>query len=122
MTLLKDIKNPEWSLSIYEPTKVVEGLSDIAQCIYIIVMTEKGSDPLRPEFGCGLLQYIDAPVNSAIPNMIREITEAINLWEPRVEIVSISSQIEEAHIKFSLTWRTLDGLQQTTVIEYANSN
>jgi uncharacterized protein len=121
MTLLNEIKSPEWSLSLYRPAEVAEGLSDIAQCIYIIVMTEKGSDPLRPTFGCGLLTYIDRPVNEAIPNMIREMGAAINLWEPRAQIVSITSEILEAAIRFNLTWKTAAGISDTIIIDYGTA-
>jgi hypothetical protein len=36
----------------------VEGIEDIRQSIRIILETPQGSDPLRPEFGSNIYQYI----------------------------------------------------------------
>src|SRR6202521_3686111 len=93
---LVDISSADWSLELDatgEPGSgignVVEGLSDVNQCIQIILTTPKGSDPLRPTFGADVFRYIDAPISAAIPAIVREVTEAITRWEPRVTVISI---------------------------------
>ena len=96
---LKDIKSVDWQPKLNEIGSVVEATDDIDQCIRIILMTRKGSDPHRPEFGSDIWQYIDVPVNVAIPNIIREATDAINIWERRVEIKSITAEIKEENLK-----------------------
>jgi len=98
MTNLQDIKSVDWQPKLNEIGSVVEDLDDIDQCIRIILMTRKGSDPHRPEFGSDLWQYIDAPVNIAIPNIIREAMDAINIWETRVQINAITAEIDESNI------------------------
>ncbi len=72
MTNLNEIKSVNWQPKLNEIGSVVEDLDDIDQCIRIILMTRKGSDPHRPEFGSDIWQYIDAPVNITIPNIIRK--------------------------------------------------
>jgi Bacteriophage baseplate protein W len=91
---------------------VVQGLSDVNQCIRIILTTPKGSDPLRPTFGADVWRYIDAPINAAIPAIVREVTEAVTRWEPRVTVISIiatpvlggDTQGGE-HLNIAVTWR-----------------
>ena len=86
---LADITSADWSLELDSTAgagpgsgigKVVQGISDITQCIQIILTTPKGSDPLRPTFGIDLWQYLDAPINQATPAIVREVTEAIMHW------------------------------------------
>lgn len=93
MANINDITTVNWQMSLSAPGLVVEGVEDVKQCIDVVLRTRKGSDPLRPEFGCGIFDYIDAPINKAIPNMKKEILEAIALFETRIEIVSITHEI-----------------------------
>ena len=102
MANLQDIKSVDWQPKLNEIGSVVEGAGDIDQCIRIILMTRKGSDPHRPEFGSDIWQYIDAPVNIAIPNIIREAMDAINIWETRVQINSITAEIDNENIKLNI--------------------
>lgn len=99
-TTLADIADADWSLQLDFTTQsgafgsgygnVARGLADVDQCIRIICTTPKGADPLRPTFGADIWKYIDFPINSAIPSIVREITDAITLWEPRVKLLSIT--------------------------------
>ncbi|KKP40316.1 MAG: GPW/gp25 family protein [Candidatus Peregrinibacteria bacterium GW2011_GWC2_33_13] len=102
MANLQDIKSVDWQPKLNEIGSIVEDIDDIDQCIKIILMTRKGSDPHRPEFGSDIWQYIDAPVNVAISNIIREVMDAINIWETRVEIKGITAQIEESNINLQI--------------------
>ncbi|MGH7814677.1 MAG: GPW/gp25 family protein [Candidatus Binataceae bacterium] len=98
---LADITSADWSLKLDSVIgvnatgdgigSVVQGIDDVNQCIAIILSTPKGSDPLRPTFGADLWQYIDAPIDSASPAIVREIHSAISLWEPRVKLISVSA-------------------------------
>lgn len=114
MATQQDISSAYWQLSLKQG-EVVQGLSDIQQCIYIILVTQKGTDPTRPNFGCGVYEYIDKPVNIAVPNMKREIAQAIRLYEPRVKIIRILHTVEEAHITFSIEWEFADQTVTTQV-------
>src|SRR5579863_5870565 len=118
-TTFADIISADWSLELDTPDEpgsglgnVVQGLDDVNQCIQIILTTPRGSDPLRPTFGADVWRYIDAPINAAIPAVVREVTEAILRWEPRVTLVSINVTFvlggdaqAGAHLNILVTWR-----------------
>lgn len=116
---LNDITSADWSLTLDTPGQpgsgigqVVQGTADVNQCIQIILTTPKQSDPLRPTFGAELWQYIDNPIDAAIPAIVREVTQAITLWEPRVTLISVmatpvldGSVQSGAHFNVAITWR-----------------
>lgn len=81
---MNDTRN--WQVSINNPLARAEGAEDIAQCVYLILTTIPGSDPLRPDFGCNLYRYIDKPMTGAQPMAVYEITAAITRWENRIEV------------------------------------
>ena len=55
-----------WQVSMDDPAAIVEGVDDIVQSINIILTTIPGSDPLRPEFGSNVYQYLDKPLPSVL--------------------------------------------------------
>lgn len=63
-----------WQVSMEDPAKIVEGVDDIVQSINIILTTISGSDPLRPEFGSNVYQYLDKPLPSVMGKIIYEAT------------------------------------------------
>lgn len=103
-TTLDQIRADNWAISLDEPREVVQGVDEISQCILIILSTQKGSDPFRPEFGCDILPYLDLPIQQAKANLIRAILEAIQIWEQRVAITNITTTIEDSHITFNIEW------------------
>ncbi|MDD3012625.1 MAG: GPW/gp25 family protein [Candidatus Gastranaerophilales bacterium] len=108
MTLINEIKSVDWQPKLNEIGSIVEGIEDIDQCIRIILMTPKGSDPHRPDFGSDIFLYLDYPINEAIPNIIREAIDAVNLWEQRIEITNIQSRIDDSQITLSIEWNIKD--------------
>ena len=98
---------------------VVQQMADVHQCIRIILTTPKGSDPLRPEFGCGTGNYLDLPLDAARPHIVREVREAL-AWEPRVTVsgVTVSQGKEQSggHAVVRVAW-SLPGLGDGGVTE-----
>jgi phage baseplate assembly protein W len=88
---MKDIRN--WQVSINNPAEIVEGAEDIAQCLYVIITTVKGSDPLRADFGSDVYQYIDKPLDEIRPSLIYSLTDAIQQWEPRIKVKKITPSV-----------------------------
>lgn len=108
-TLLTDIKSRDWQISTAGVGLVAEGLEDIRQCLDICLRTTKGSDPLRPQFGSDIYQYADKPLSVAIPNIVRSIIEAVQIWETRVVINKVRWQVRETSITdFFITYRLVD--------------
>lgn len=104
MTTLNEIIYVDWQLKLNEIGSVSEGIEDINQCIAIILSTQKGSVPHRPTFGSDILKYVDYPINSAKANIIRETVDAITLWETRVNVDSVSVEIDEIQLKIKVQW------------------
>jgi phage baseplate assembly protein W len=106
--------------------QVVTELDDVDQCIGIICTTFQGDDPLRPTFAWDGLGVIDLPADIAIPLIVAGLAAAIELWEPRVQTLSISAApvnaTEElgAHWQITVVWQLVLGggalsAPQTTV-------
>ncbi|GKT21646.1 GPW/gp25 family protein [Acidovorax sp. SUPP3334] len=119
MDAIDTITASDWQLAIGLPGKAVTGLADIAQCIRVILTTPKGSDPLRPEFGSDIAQYVDWPRDQALPHLVRACWEAITLWEPRVELDAVKPRMGDAphQVVVAIVWRLAGAadLQSTEV-------
>jgi len=119
---LADIRSADWSLALGAIGEVVQGIADVEQCLGIIVTTPRGSDPLRPTFGADIWRYIDFPLDRALPAIVSELTSAIALWEPRVNLLSVTAQPVNdastqsgAHLDVTLNWQLKLGLAPTPV-------
>lgn len=108
MTLLNEIQYADWQFKLNEIGSVAEGVDDINQCIGIILTTPKGTVPHRPTFGSYIYKYIDYPVNSAKPNIIRETIDALSEWEKRVIVKSVSYEADEENVKVNVEWQLKD--------------
>lgn len=98
--------SPYWQLSIDSPGAVVEGINDIRQCLFVILTTEKGSDPLRPDFGADIYKAVDLPAARIAPILKASILEQVELYEPRVEVLSVSIAYKtESHVAVRLSWK-----------------
>jgi phage baseplate assembly protein W len=94
-----------------------EALDDLRQAIAIILLTRKGSDPLRPAFGSDIWRYIDHPIDRARPHLVREVVEAIRRWEPRVKVERVTVTLDEAHaIRIGIHFTTPDGVQASAEV------
>lgn len=89
MKTIDEILSVDWAVKLGAIGEIVEDFDDINQCISIILKTRKGSVPLNPLLGSDIWIYLDQPANIAIPGIILEATEAINLWERRVKVEKI---------------------------------
>lgn len=115
MTNLTDIRSKDWTFSAEVQGEVVEQLKDIQQCIYLILTTVHGTDPLRPDFGCDIFKWIDRPVNQAIPNMIKEVQVSIAKWEPRAVVKGINAKIDGHVVTLTITFETVASRQIETI-------
>jgi phage baseplate assembly protein W len=90
----------------------------LEQCLEIIISTAKGSDPLRPLFGCDAWKYLDKPASIAVPAIIAEMLSAIAIWEKRVKVTAIALQSfnSEGGLKFVITYVRQGASQQSNAI------
>jgi uncharacterized protein len=111
---LSEIKATNWSLSLAAYGDVVQGLAEISQAIHVIVTTQRGSDPLRPDFGSDIYLYIDRPVTEAIPRMVKSAVDAIRIWEPRVTVTRVTYNLDvDGLVEFTIEWQE-NTTQQTS--------
>ena len=63
---------------------------DVLEAIGVILGTAPGERPMRPEFGCGVHNYIFESVDAyALGRIEYEIRVALDRWEPRIEVLSV---------------------------------
>jgi phage baseplate assembly protein W len=118
---INEIKSADWSFKVSTFGEVVEGYEDINQSINIILKTPKGADVFRPLFGAEITKYIDQPINQAGPQMVREILEALAIWETRIEVTSVNYTVENESINFEIRWILVEN-RQTGVANIAIQN
>ena len=108
-----------WQIAGSNQDDPVCGVDDINLCIENILITRKGTDILRPQFGCNHFDYIDQPSDVAIPNMVREIYSALVEWEKRIVIEKVQIFGEAPHFEltvfYHLTNETHREIYKTTV-------
>jgi phage baseplate assembly protein W len=76
---------------------LVSGSDDINEAITLILSTAPGERPMRPNFGCGIHDYIFESVDSYVVGRLeREIRIAIDRWEPRIELRQITIDTSNA--------------------------
>lgn len=70
---------------------------DIDQAIQLILGTAPGERPMRPEFGCGVHDFVfDSIDANTIGQMEEAIRIALERWEPRIEVSSVSFDLQHA--------------------------
>ena len=71
--------------------------TDIKEAIWIILSTSKGERVMRPDFGCGIHDFVFAPINTTTTGMIEtSVREALTLWEPRAELINVDASTDRA--------------------------
>src|SRR5688500_2190675 len=69
--------------------------SDVDQAIAIILSTSPGERPMRPEFGCGVHDYVfDVVDATTIGRMEAEIRRALERWEPRIDVLRVDFDLD----------------------------
>ena len=84
-----DRKEGDIALSRYE--------QDVQEAIWIILSTAPGERVMRPDFGCGIHDYVFAPNNSHTAGLVRfHVEQALVRWEPRIELQEVLVQADPA--------------------------
>ena len=70
---------------------------DVDEAIRLIVGTAQGERPMRPEFGCGIHDYVFESIDSyTLGRIDYEIRVALDRWEPRIDVVDIDFDTSDA--------------------------
>ncbi|GIF14595.1 GPW/gp25 family protein [Actinoplanes teichomyceticus] len=63
---------------------------EIAEAIRLILATAPGERPMRPEFGCGVHEYVFAPADENTAGRVAfEVRRALDRWEPRIDVSDV---------------------------------
>ncbi len=89
---------------------ITQGADDIDLCIHNILSTRKGADVFRPNFGSNHFDYLDTPEDIFVPNVVREITLAIQTWEKRAVVERVRFSGNAPHITMIVEWRIADDI------------
>ncbi|HEX6356358.1 GPW/gp25 family protein [Actinophytocola sp.] len=69
---------------------MVERDQEIQEAIRLVLGTAPGERPMRPEFGCGIHDYVFAPADGQTAGRIAyEVRTALDRWEPRIEVTDV---------------------------------
>ncbi len=70
---------------------------DIDQAIQLILGTAPGERPMRPEFGCGVHDFVFDTIDAGTVGRMEEaIRAALSRWEPRIEVRSVTFDVSNA--------------------------
>jgi phage baseplate assembly protein W len=63
---------------------------EIEESVRLIIGTAYGERPMRPEFGCGIHNYVFAPADGTTAGQISwEVRQSLLRWEPRIDVVDV---------------------------------
>ncbi len=66
---------------------LVDGDTEIAEAIRLVLGTAIGERPMRPDFGCGIHDLVFAPADGALIGRIeQEVRASLLRWEPRITV------------------------------------
>jgi len=88
---------------------LTRGVEDVEQAIALILGTAPGERPMRPEFGCAVHDVVFDTIDAAIVGKIQTaVHEALERWEPRIEVVNLDvepSDGEAGKVLVGITYR-----------------
>lgn len=66
---------------------LVRQIKEIEESIRLILATQPGERPMRPEFGCAVQDFVFAPADASTAGDIAyAVRVALDRWEPRIEL------------------------------------
>lgn len=110
---ITEVKSNLWSMSLAGPGEIVQGIDYINQNINNVLLTRPGEDLLRPEFGCGLFDFIDKPIALVSSKMKNEVVKAITLWIPQIKVKAVTPVILLGKLTVKVEWSFINTIQTT---------
>lgn len=69
----------------------------VRESVWIILSTAPGERLMRPDFGCGIHQFVFAPNDTRTAGLVRfHVEEALTRWEPRIELEEVDVRPDPA--------------------------
>ena len=83
--------------------------TDVDQAIHLILGTAPGERPMRPEFGCGVHDFVFDTIDAATAGRLEtEVRRALERWEPRIDVEDIDfdlSQMIDGRLLINIGYR-----------------
>jgi uncharacterized protein len=94
--------------------------SDIEESIRIILSTAKGERRMRPNFGCGIHDFVFAPNNSATWSQVaHQVEQALGWWEPRIQVMDVNvrpDNIDHARLMVNIKYRIKESNNERSLV------
>ncbi len=72
------------------------GNADLERAIRLILGTAPGERPMRPEFGCGIHNYVFETADATTAGRLAwEVKEALARWEPRIAVEDVRVTVDD---------------------------
>lgn len=83
-----------WSLPVHAGTngaiETVGGVANVEKAMRIVLLTQLGERPMRPDFGSRLREFVFEPVTTENAVAIaQEVERALDSCEPRIQVQSV---------------------------------
>jgi phage baseplate assembly protein W len=83
--------------------------TDIEQALQLILGTAPGERPMRPEFGCAVHDFVFDTIDAAMVGRVEAaVHEALDRWEPRIEVTGIDfdlAEVEAGKLLIAISYR-----------------
>jgi len=88
---------------------LTRAVDEIEQAIALILGTAPGERPMRPEFGCTVHDVVFDTIDAALIGKVQTaVHEALERWEPRIEVTSLdidTSETDAGKLLVTITYR-----------------
>src|ERR1051325_11754071 len=69
---------------------------DVEEAIAVVIGTARGERPMRPEFGCGIHNYVFASADATTAGLLSvEVKRSLTRWEPRIDINDVAVSVDQ---------------------------
>jgi len=76
--------------------EMVDGESSVRQAVLLLLSTSRGERIMRPSYGCDLNRLLFSPNDNTTAGLaIHYVRQALERWEPRVEVVRLNATRSE---------------------------
>src|SRR5688572_14592904 len=83
--------------------------TDVDQAIQLILSTAKGERPMRPEFGCGVHDFVFDTIDAGtVGRLETEVRRALDRWEPRIVVEEVDfdmSRMDDGQLLIHIGYR-----------------
>jgi phage baseplate assembly protein W len=70
--------------------RLTAGANSIRQSIWLILGTARGERVMRPDFGCGIHDFVfDVNDTGTATAVCQSVRDALTRWEPRIDVLDV---------------------------------